>query len=186
MSQAGQINSAAGPLPPSVATSYVTQNGTAVPLANVLLIDGFDSTENNNNGIISKGGVVGTGISNEVDIVITNRIRGSVTTADNTPTTLSTFALGAVPGVYNFDIQIAGYDTTDTAGCGYFISGSVRTTGAAAVLVGTPDKIVNEEVATVGCDANLVVSGNNAVVQITGISGKTVNWKCLSQYIFVS
>lgn len=100
---------------------------------------------------------------------------------------MSTFALGATPGVYNFDIQIVGFDVTDTEGVGYFISGSVRTTGAAASLVGTPDKIINEVVGvTTAADASLIVSGNNAIVQVTGIAGKTFNWKALSQYIFVS
>ena len=179
-------NSTGGSIPPTVATSYVTQDGTAVPAANVLLVDGFDSTENNDNGIITKGGVVGTGTSNEVDVVVTNRIRGTVTTTNATLTTLSSFACGATPGVYNFDIQIAAFDVTDTAGCGYFISGSVRTDGATATLVGTPDKITNEEAATVACDANLIVSGNNAIVQVTGIAAKTIHWKSLSQYIFVS
>lgn len=99
---------------------------------------------------------------------------------------MTSFSAGAIPGVYNFDIQVSGYDLTDVAGVGYFISGSVRTTGAATVLVGTPDKITNEEAATVTCDANLIVTGNTVVVQVTGIAAKTIHWKALSQYIFVS
>jgi len=186
MSQAGELNSASGPVPPTVATSYVTDNGTAVPAANILIIHGTDSSQNLDAGLIVNGGVVGTGTSNEVDVVVTNRIRGTVTTADATPTTLSTFAMGATPGVYNFDIQVVAYDVTDTAGVGYFISGSIRTTGAGGVVVGTPDKITNEEASTTGCDANLIVSGNNAIVQVTGIAAKTINWKALSAYIFVS
>ena len=149
-------------------------------------MNGLDSNENNANGIITKGGVAGTGTANEVDVVITNRIRGSVSTTDATPTIISSFPCGATPGVYNFDIQVGGFDLTDVAGCGYFMSGSVRTNGTTAFLVGTPDKIVNEELVTKPCDANLAVSGNNAIILVTGIAAKNINWKCLSQYIFVS
>ncbi len=183
MSQAGIINTTSGPVPPTVPTSFVTDiNSPSIPIANVENVIGGTVTTNNVKGIQTDG----SSGSNTLTIQLTNRIQGTVTTTNATPTVLTTFALGATPGVYNFDIQIAGYDLTDTAGVGYFISGSIRTTGAAAVLVGTPDKITNEEAATTAADANLVVSGNNAIVQVTGIAAKTIDWNALSQYIFVS
>lgn len=179
------IGVTAGSLPPVVATSYVTQNGTAVPLSNVLIINGIDSTENNDNGIITKGGVGGTGTSNEVDVVLTNRILGTLTTNNATPTTITSFSLGATPAVFTFDIQIACFNITDVNGDGYFISGSARTDGTTATLCGTPDKIVNEEVVDTA-DANMVVSGNTIIVQATGIAAKTHRWKTLITYVEVT
>jgi hypothetical protein len=183
LSQITKVLTSSGPIPPIIATQYDTDiNSPAIPSANILNVFGGTVSTNNANGIQTDGSSGG----NTLTVELTNRVQGTVTTADATPTTLTTFALGAVPGVYNFDIQIAGYDLTDVAGIGFFISGSVRTTGAAAILVGTPDKIVNDEAATVTCDANLIVSGNNAIVQVTGIAAKTIDWRSLSQYIFVS
>lgn len=184
MSQIYKPLTSGGPIPPVIPTSFVTDvNSPAIPAANILNVPGGTSSINNTNGLQTDG----SSGSNTLTVQLTNRVQGSASTVDATPTTLSTFSLGATPGVYNFDIQVSGYDLTDNAGCGYFISGSVRTTGAAAVLVGTPDKIVNEEAGvTTACDANLIVSGNNAIVQVVGINAKNINWRALSQYIFVS
>lgn len=179
-------NLASGPVPPSVATSYVTDNGTAIPLSNVLIVHATDSSINVDAGIIANGGSPATANSNEVDIVITNRIRGSVNTAGSIPTIVNLFPLGSTPGVYNFDVQICGFDSTDQLGAGYFISGAIRATGAAGVLIGTPDKIINEEPGTVNCDASLIVFNNNAAIQVTGLTGKSIDWKYLANYIFVS
>ncbi len=186
MSQAGIINTTAGPVPPTVATSYVTQNGTAVPLANVLIVNANDSTENNNNGIITKGGVVGTGTSNEVDVIITNRLQGTGSTLGATTTTLVTFSLGATPGAYNFELKVVGYTTTGPAATGFTVLGTMRTDGATATLVGTPDETVVEDISLITCDVNMVASGNNLLIQAVGVAGLTISWNTVAQYTFVS
>ncbi len=151
-----------------------------MPAANVLNVPGGSVTTNNNNGIQTDG----SSGSNTLTVELTNRITGSVTTSNATPTTIASFSLGATPGVFTFDIQIACFNATDVNGDGYFISGSARTDGATATLCGTPDKIVNEEVADTA-DANMVVSGNNVIVQATGIAGKTHRWRTVATYVQV-
>lgn len=172
---------AAGPVPPTVPTSFVTDiNSPAVPAANILNEIGGSVTTNNNNGIQTDG----SSGSNTLTIQLTNRITGSLTTTDATPTAIATFSLGATPGVFTFDIQIACFNTTAINGDGYFISGSARTDGVTATLCGTPDKIINEEVVDTA-DANMVVSGNNVVIQATGIAANTHHWRTVATYVQV-
>lgn len=183
MSQAGIINTSTGPVPPAVATQYVTDvNSPAIPALNILNVIGGSTSANTSFGIRTDG----SSASNTLTVQLTNRTNNSVVTSNATPTAITTFALGATPGVYTFDIQISSFNTTDTLGAGYSIFGSVRTTGAAGVLIGTPDKIVNEEVGDTACDATLTVAGNNAIIQVTGIAAKTINWRAVSTYVFVS
>ncbi len=50
MSQAGIISTTSGPVPPSVATSYVTDSGVAVPAANILNVNGGVGTTTSGSG----------------------------------------------------------------------------------------------------------------------------------------
>lgn len=184
MSQAGSNNTSAGPVPPAVPTSFVTQNGTAVPAANILIVNANDSTENNANGIISKGGVVGTGTSNELDIIVTNRLQGVVTTVNSTPTAMTTFT-PTVVGTYAIEARISAYNTTSILGAGYSLFGTARFDGANSNLCGTPDKIVNEEGAMSSANVTMTVSGANILINAVGYGAENINWSAVGLYTFV-
>ena len=184
MSQAGIINTSTGPVPPAVATSYVTQNGTAVPAANILIVNGFDSTENNNNGIITKGGVAGTGTANEVDIVITNRIQSNATTSGSVTSPIITFTPTTL-GTYAIECRIAAYNSTSSLGAGYSVFGTARFDGVNSNLCGTPDKITNEEGAMSSANVTMTVSGANILINAVGYAAQTINWSAVALYTFV-
>lgn len=180
--------SSSGVVPPTVATSYVTDNGTAVPDLNILQVKAIDVTDNNTNGIQIEGGLVETGFSNLVQVQLTNRVTATATTTDATPTQLYSFALSASPGTYFFNQKVIAYNVTDLLSAAYNGERCLRTTGAAAIEIeNTPVTLLESEEG--GMSALLVsnsVAGNNAVLTVTGLLGKTINWYVLTDYIFIS
>lgn len=184
MSQAGIVNTSSGPVPPSVPTSIETQNGTAVPSANILIVNGFDSSEDNVNGIITKGGVVGTGTSNEVDIVITNRIQGSVSTSGAATGTIITFTPSVV-GTYSLEFRISVFNETSVLGAGYSMFGAIRYDGVNSNICDVFDEIVNEEGTMTNVDISVSVAGANVLLQGTGYLGQEINWGAVGLYTFI-
>lgn len=186
MSQAGIINTSSGPVPPQVPTSFVTDvNSPSIPIANVENVFGGTTTINNTKGIQTDG----SSGSNTLTVQLTNRAVGSVTTTGAVTSAAITLPLGATPGVYTFDIVVAGFAKTGIGtplGCGFTIVGAVRTTGAAATLL--PNQAVDhfEETALIGVTAVIAVSGNNALVNVTGISdggaGFVIDWQATLIY----
>jgi len=177
------INTSSGPVPPTVATSYVTDvNSPAIPAANVLNVFGNDTTANSNNGIQTDG----SSGSNTLTVQLTNRLQGTGTTVGATTADLVTFSLGATPGAYNFELKIVGYTTTGPAATGFTILGTMRTSGAAATLVGTPDETVIEDISMLASDVDMVASGNNLIIRSTGVAGLTIDWNVVATYVFIS
>lgn len=187
------IISTSAPPPPSVPTSFQTDSGTSVPLANIEIFHGYDSQENNPFGITVKGGTSagnppGSGVSNEVDYYLTNRLHGSVnTTVAPSTATLITFNTPLTVGCYKLTIEIAARNvTTVTSGAGYLLEGTVVANGLGNLLtVGTPVRIMNGD-ATV-FDVNLVdviISGANIHVDVTGVAGNSINWVGVLKFVF--
>ncbi len=175
---------AAGPVPPSVPTSFVTDvNSPAVPAANILdVFGGFTSTNNIN--LIQTDGSSG---GNVLTIQLTNIAQGFAGTNDGATHTIITFPLGATPGTYKFNGNVEAYDTTDLAGAAFEYQAAVRTTGAAGNFIG--GSVIYEdafkEVAMATADINVTIVGNNLLVQVIGIAGKNIDWRAILTYRFV-
>lgn len=183
MSQAGIINTTSGPVPPTVATSYVTDvNSPAIPAANVLNVLGGSTSSNDVDGIRTDG----SSGSNTLAVQLTNRIQATVTTTDATLTTIATFPLGATPGVYTMEGKYSGFIPALNRGGSYFCDASARTDGATATEIGSDIDTIFEDVAMVSSDVFFTVSANNVLIQVQGIAATTINWRVLFDYTLVT
>lgn len=187
MSQIYKSMGGGGPISPTIPTQFNTQNGNAVPAANILIVNGVDSSENNDNGIITKGGVVGTGTANEVDVVITNRIVVTLTTSDIIGQNRSIIVLSPTNGTaIEFSASFIGYDSINNEAAGGRQEGIARKSGGLVVVVGTNDSLDESDPALAAVDWVIESSGvGNLLATFTGIAGRTINWKCLFTYIQV-
>lgn len=170
-----------GPVPPSVATQYTADDSsTATPVANNLNVFSNDTNVNNDNGIQTRAS------GDTLTIQLTNRVTGTVTTTDATPTSLISLSLGATPGTYLVQGDLTAYNLTDTAGSSYTFVGSAITDGVTATEIGVENKNVFEQAAMITADFNIGVTGNTAFLEVIGIAGKTIHWDALFTYRFVS
>lgn len=167
---------------PSVSTQFTANDGTiGIPAGNNLNLLGDDTTANNVNGIETTANPNG---SANFYVLLTNRLQGTVTTADATPTPIITFT-PTVVGSYTIETRITAYNTTDTLGAGYSLFGTARYDGVNSNLCGTADRIVNEETGMENATSTFTVSGANILINAVGLAGKTINWSAVSLYTFV-
>lgn len=146
-------------------------------------IIGGSNSNNTVNGIQIDGSSGG----NTTKILLTNRITGSgTTTDDSTPITLFTFPLGAVPGVYQFSINVAGFNKTDSIGAGYSSTRTMRTDGSAGTLIDALITSIGEEGTMSGVLVENSITSNNYILKVTGLASKTIDWIALTTFIFVS
>ncbi len=192
MSQAGIISTTSGPVPPTVATSYVTDvNSPAIPAANILIVTGASSTDNDVVGIRTDGSSGG----NTLSIQLTNRIYGTATTNDAvTRQFFYGFPLGATPGVYIFENYITYFNITDQTGGSAVLYASIRTNGLSVgpgpnvTIIGNSKSFDAFEagLGTIVLDTSVLGVLNQYVPSVFGVAGKTINYSILTNYIFMS
>lgn len=161
------------------------------PIQGIVTDDGVPAVVADVNGNVTFVGsngvaVIGQGPGSQVTIALENTQEFTLTTNDATPQALATIDAGTTAGVYSLDILIAAYAPPPvSAGGAYSMWGGIRTTGAAATLTGVADIAENEEAALIASDVSLQVSGNNIIVQVTGVAATTIRWKALVKYTLV-
>ena len=139
-------------------------------------------TATSSNFELSEITTVGNPGTNTITITQNNILTGFISGIGPTVINVITFDLGSSAAVYIMDIRLVAFDSGAAEGAGYNIFGTIRTDGAAATLVGTPDKIVNEEGALIAADANMVATGNNFQLQFTVPAGSTVSITSSAKY----
>lgn len=185
MSQAGIINTTSGPVPPQVPTSFVTDvNSPAIPIANVLDVFGRDTTNNDVYGIQTDG----SSGSNILTIQLTNRFHGSVTTTNATPTTLVSCPMVTNPAVFNFVVNVVGYDSTNNAGFSVVATVTFRSTGGVPVNLAPDDFIIQEDATFSGGGGSVIFNGSSTSmsVVVTGAAATTIDWFAHGTYTVVN
>lgn len=178
MSQAGANNNGGvGPIP--TIEFEADDGGIATPNGGGLVnVFSADTTDNHDNGIFTEAS------GNTIDILLTNRITGFISTNNAAVVTIATFNLGADPAVYNFQGNFIGNDTTDGLGASYSFSACIRTDGATSTEIGVEYSNEFEDPAITAADIFVVAdgAGNNVLFQVQGIVAKTFDWSVLAIY----
>lgn len=139
--------------------------------------------------VTGTNGIIASPTTGNVVVQIANRVEATaITMDDTTPVTVFTIPLGAVAGTYLFTTQVVAYDLTDSLGAGFSVYTNSRTTGSAAVLIGSNIVLESEEGAMSGISVLGVTDpvANDFSVQVIGLAGKTIHYRAVTQYIFIS
>jgi hypothetical protein len=170
---------AAGPVPPTVATSYVTDvNSPAVPAANVLNVPGGSVITNNDHGIQTDG----SSGSNTLTVELTNRVSLTTTTVGAVTNVINVLTPTAGTSV-TFTLTLTAYDTADNIALGGEQIGLGRALGGVAAVIGTNDTFDEYDAALGTNDWEIVANGASLALSVTGVAGKTLNWKAVFTYI---
>ena len=155
---------------PSVPTSFVTDSGTATPAANIL------------NVVTPGGGTQGiatSGAGNTITITLNNtNYTGTATTVGLTSAILNVNVPIPSNSATSFRVNIAGYDSANGLGiAGEILGGIKNVAGVLTVIATHVDSTLNGDTPLNGVVLNLTTSGTNGQVQVTGVSGHTIDWR---------
>lgn len=182
------VNVSDSNIPPDVPTAFTTDvrddtttgPGTAVPSGNVIEILGGQTDQNNSNGIRTDAD---PNNGNIVYVELTNRIQASLTTTNETPTTLFSFDLGASGATYTFELLFSVYDRTNNKGASYQVLASIRTDGVSGTGIGSSTPLNMEDAELNPSSLGVNVVGNALVATATGIAATTINWQIVGYYV---
>ena len=175
MSQAG-ANSASNS--PSGDINQITPDvGTVIiPVAGNINLIGGQTSANTDFGIRTSG-AADTGT-----IQLTNRLTGTVTTSNATPTTIITVTLAASQTSYSMSgvVTVIVPATGDSAS--YDFQAAFKTSGVVAAEIGTEYPTTFEDTSLAPADITISASGNTVILQVIGVAATTIHWDAILNY----
>jgi len=168
----------AGGLPPSVPTSFITDNGTATPAGNILnVITPGGGTQ----GIITSA----PGSSNTLLITLTDTfLSGTAQTVDaGSSTFTSVVPVPTSNSVVNIRANIAGYAKASGVAIGAELIGAVRNVAGSLTVIQDVEVTRNNDAALSSWSATFTISGTNVLIQVTGVAAFTINWTAIIDYV---
>lgn len=183
MSQYYRVTIDSNNLPDNVPQQFTADDATVgVPVAHNYNILSRDTTDDNANGIQTT--VDANGSANHY-VELTNRVYGTTTVVGAVTGDIITFDLGNTAAVYRFWFEVVGRETTSGDGVCYRVEGSCRTDGATATVIDEPYVDEDEDASLVDAEIDFVASGNNVILQSTGVAAMTISYKSYGYYIKV-
>lgn len=169
-------------IPPTVPEAFVTDIGTAIPAANILNVNGVDSTVNNDNGIYTQAN---PDLSDNLEVVLSNRIVVTSTTSDGAGQTQTVTLFTPTAGKsISFSMLVTGYDSVNDETVGGELIGVARSVGGTLTVVGTNDTFKEADVAILAADWDVIDAASPILeAQFVGVAGRTITWKALFEYI---
>jgi hypothetical protein len=155
-------------------TSINADSGSVTPVLGAVNIQGYPGS-----------GVSTQGSGNTLYINVSGQV-GTGTTSGATTISLISIPMGSSAGTYVVSAIIAGWDATSSLGVNYLLAGAAKTNGSAATLI--PGQALDEfeDVALTAATVSLGVSGNNFVINATGVAGETIHWRASISYTYTS
>lgn len=155
---------------PAVPITFVTDSGNAVAAANILNVLGADgvTTEGAGNTITVRfAGATIEGTGQTVDAATADLVTV-------TPTDLKSFTVQAF---------ITGYDAVNDETVGGELIGGGRKNTTVTIVSDAGDLTKHTDAALNGCNMELVASGADFVIQVTGVLGRTIDWAAVVNYV---
>lgn len=146
----------------NVPTSFITDSGTAIPVANVININGAS-------------GITTSGSGNSIIInLLENTIRGTGTTVGTTPLDLITYSPTDQKG---FSLQglVVGYDLANNVAIGGEIIAVGRKSGT-VTIVSPMNNSVSVDASLSNGSFTMVASGASFILRVRGDIGHTIAW----------
>ena len=140
------------------------------------------SADVNNRQVISNSGKISLGDGTSATRDAQLHIRAAVQTTTAGATTLYSVQPGTGKIVHMRALVVA-QDAAGTNFAGYTIQATGDNSTGTMALIGSTDKVANEITAGMDCDVD--VTSGSMRIRVTGVAGRTINWACNVDFVYV-